>query len=230
MSKKFWSHVKSKSKSTRIPETVRYGHRFRRDCTEQAEIFNEYFSHQFSEPSSYDIDIDFTSDCRFKDLRFHALDVYLILKSINPSKAAGPDDIHGMVLRNCASSLATPIASLFNCVYVSGCIPDEWRLASVVPVHKKGDKSSVENYRPISLTCLIMKVLERCIKAKLLAECEGYLDPRQHGFINGKSCTTQMVPFADNLAIAINNKSRVIYFDFTKAFDTVSQLTRSYPS
>ena len=69
-----------------------------------------------------------------------------------------------------------------------------------------------------------MKVFERCIKTKLLAECEEYLDPRQHGFVNGKSCTTQMVPFADNLALALNNKSRVdvIYFDFAKAFDTVS--------
>ena len=63
-----------------------------------------------------------------------------------------------MILKNCACSLAKPLTMLFNQVYVTGCIPVEWKLALVVPVHKKGDKASVEKYRPISLTCLIMKV------------------------------------------------------------------------
>ena len=224
ISKKFWSHVKSKSKSTRIPKTVHYGQRFRRDCSEQAELFNEYFCNQFSEPSLYNIDIDFLPNGRFHDLRFHEFYVYLILKGTNPSKAPGPDGIHGIILKNCAGSLAKPITSLFNCSYVTGCISAEWKLASDVPVHKKDDKRSVENYRPISLTSLFMKVFENCIKTSLLTEVEGYFDRRQHGFLYEKSCTTQMVPFVDNLAVALNNKSRidVIYFDFAKAFDTVS--------
>ena len=224
ISKKFWSYVKSKSKSTRIPETIRYGDRFRNNPTEQANLFNEYFSKQFSRPSSYDINIDMSRNDRFVDLRFHVFDVYLILKSTNSNKAAGPDEIHGNVLKNCASTLAAPLTMLFNLSFVTGCIPDEWKLASVVPVHKKGDKGSVENYRPISLTSLVMKVFERCIKNELFSACQAYLDPRQHGFVNGKSCTTQMIPFTNNLALALNNKSKmdIIYFDFAKAFDTVS--------
>ena len=224
ISKKFWTHVKSKSKSTRIPETVRYGERFRSNPTDQANIFNEYFYDQFSESSDYNIDIDMNRDGRFMDLRFHRHDVYLILKHINPSKAAGPDGIHGNVLKNCAASLALPLSILFNLSFSTGCIPMDWKLASVVPVYKKGDKGSVENYRPISLTSLVMKVFERCIRTELFSACENLLDPRQHGFINGKSCTTQMVPFTDELALALNNKSRmdVIYFDFAKAFDSVS--------
>ena len=93
-----------------------------------------------------------------------------------------------------------------------------------MPVHKKGDKSSVENYRPISLTSLVMKVFERCIKTKLLSACSDLIDVRQHGFVNDRSCTTQMIPFTDNLALALNKRSRVdvIYFDFAKAFDSVS--------
>ena len=216
--------MKSKCKSARIPETVHYEQRYRSNCSEQAEMFNEYFSKQFSEPSVYGTDIDFKNACALDNLQFHELDVLLILKSTNPSKAAGPDGIHGMILKNCACSLAKPLTMLFNQVYVTGCIPVERKLALVVPVHKKGDKASVENYRPISLMCLIMKVFEKCIKSSLYTECERFLDPRQHGFLDGKSCTTQMVPFIDNLAVALNNKSRVdiIYSDFAKAFDTVS--------
>ena len=224
ISKKFWSHVKSKSKSTRIPETVRYGDRVRNSPAEQASLFNEYFSAQFSQASNYDIDIDMGSNSSFMDLTFHQLDVMLFLKEINPGKAAGPDGIHGEVLKNCATSLCRPLAMMFNTSFATGCIPEEWKLASVVPVHKKGDKGCVGNYRPISLTSLVMKIFERCIRKELFAACEEFLDPRQHGFVNDKSCTTQMVPFVDSLALTLNNRSRsdVVYFDFAKAFDSVS--------
>ena len=97
-------------------------------------------------------------------------------------------------------------------------------LALVVPVYKKGEKGCVDNYRPISLTCLAMKVFERCIHKELLSKCGQFKDPRQHGFVNNRSCTTQMMPFIDDLALTLNTISRsdIIYFDFAKAFDSVS--------
>ena len=223
ISKRFWTHVKSKSKSTRIPETVQYRNRFRYEAKDQAALFNEYFYNQFSEASNYNIDIDFANN-DFLDLKFYSEDILLILRSLNPSKAAGPDGIHGKVLKYCASSLAYPLSILFNLSFVTGCIPPDWKLASVVPVFKKGDKGSVENYRPISLTSLVMKVFERCIKTALFSVCEDVLDPRQHGFLNNRSCVTQMVPFVHDLATNLNDKIRtdIIYFDFAKAFDSVS--------
>ena len=224
ISKKFSRHVKSQNKSTRIPETIKYGDKFRTKPVDQANLFNEYFYAQFSEESSYDIDINFDPSENFNTLNFHALDVFLILKKMNASKAAGPDDIHGIVLKNCAASLAKPLSLLFNTSYNTGCIPAEWKLALVVPVHKKGEKGCVDNYRPISLTCLVMKVFERCIHKELLFKCGHFIDPRQHGFVNNRSCTTQMIPFIDNLALTLNivSRSDIIYFDFAKAFDSVS--------
>ena len=62
-----------------------------------------------------------------------------------------------------------------------------------------------------------MKVFERCIRKLLLNSCEQLIDPRQHGFTNAKSCTTQIVPFTYHLT-----KVDVIYFDFANAFDSVS--------
>ena len=97
-------------------------------------------------------------------------------------------------------------------------------MANVVPIFKKGDKSSVTNYRPISLTCLSMKIFEYCIRDLLMLKCKELLKCNQHGFRNGKSCLTQLLPFVDKLAEALNNQSRVdvIYFDFAKAFDCVN--------
>ena len=63
-----------------------------------------------------------------------------------------------MVLKNCADSLVKPLTSLFNIPFVTGCISDEWKLASIVPIYKKDDKGPVENYRPFSLTSLVIKI------------------------------------------------------------------------
>ena len=73
----------------------------------------------------------------------------------------------------------------------------------------------INNYRPVSFTSLTIKVFERCIKNELLAACKGNIDSRKHGFVNAKSCTTQLVPFTFDLEITINNKLKTyVFFDF----------------
>ena len=171
--------MKCKCKSTRIPETMKFGDQFRYKPLDQANLFNTYFFSQFSDRSSYDIEIDLRNDnYELNKLNFHAVDVLLILKQINSSKATRPDGIEGILQKNCAASLAKPLTITFNTSFISGIIPQEWKLASVVPVHKKGDKDNVKNYRPISLTSLVMKVFERCIQRELFSVCEQLLDPR----------------------------------------------------
>ena len=147
-----------------------------------------------------------------------------MLKSINVNKACGPDGLSGKILKNCCGSLAYPLSLLYRISYNSGIIPQEWKMANVVPVYKKGSKISVENYRPISLTCLVMKILERIIRDKLMSRCSQMLNQNQHGFLPGKSCTTQMISFTESIAAALNGsiRSDVIYFDFSKAFDSVN--------
>ncbi len=92
--------------------------------------------------------------------------------------------------------------------YESGKIPGDWKMANVVPVHKKGSKSDVTNYRPISLTSLVMKVYEKIIRDEILLRCRHKIDDRQHGFLARKSCCTQMVDFCDSLALSLNDNIR----------------------
>ncbi|MCP4458099.1 MAG: hypothetical protein GY816_08775 [Cytophagales bacterium] len=223
ISKKFWSHVKSTSKSTRIPGTVNYCGRFRNNPQDQAEIFNEYFQDQFSEASSYNIDIDYSNDT-VNDIDFSTSKIRKILKDVNVNKSVGPDGIHGKVLKYCRDGIAYPLAVLFKISYNMGQIPAEWKMANVVPVHKKGPKSAVENYRPISLTSLVMKVFEKLVRDELFAKCRDKLNHSQHGFLPQRSCTTQMVGNIDNFSTSINDNIRtdVVYFDFAKAFDSVN--------
>ena len=188
-----------------------------------AALFNRYFSDQFSSSSNYNIDITFEND-PFINKNFSEKSIFDLLIKVNANKAAGPDGIQSKMLKSCARGLAKPLCLIFQKCFTSGSIPNKWKLANVVPVFKKGNKNSVENYRPISLTCLPMKIFEYLIRDMLMSKCKHLIKDNQHGFLPEKSCLTQLIPFTSDLAYALNSSSRidVIYFDFAKAFDSVN--------
>ena len=165
----------------------------------------------FTDASSYDVPIDFDEedpDDIENDINFSPEVIRNFLRKVKPAKAAGPDGIHGMILKNCDIGLAGPLSIIFRMSYNTGIIPKEWKVANVVPVHKKGSKSDVKNYRPISLTSLIVKVFERVVRDKLMEKCKDQLCPNQHGFLPAKSCTTQMIEVNESLAFTLNSKSQ----------------------
>ena len=104
---------------------------------------------------------------------------------------------------NCSESLAYPLSKMFSLIYNVGYIPAEWKLSNVVPVHKKDNKSNVENCRPISLISLVMKVLERKMYEELLSRTETMIDPRQHGFLRNKSCNTNLLSFTNSVSLSL---------------------------
>ena len=82
----------------------------------------------------------------------------------------------------------------------------------------------MENYRPISLLCILSKVLERCIFTRLINHLSSSLSSWQHGFVTGRSTVTQMLCFLHRIGQALDNslQSEIVYLDLSKAFDTVS--------
>ena len=167
IAKKFWAHVKSKTKSTRIQEVMKLNNNISSNNLAKANMFNKYFFDQFSYKSTHDIDIDFTKDDMF-NIDFNCTRVKQLLDNINVNKAPGPDGIHGCVLKNCSDSLCRPLSIIFKLIYNIGILPAEWKSANIVPIHKKGDKDLISNYRPISLTCLTSKIMEHIIQEELL--------------------------------------------------------------
>lgn len=105
-------------------------------------------------------------------------------------------------------------------------VPDDWRDARIVPLHKSGDKTLIQNYRPISLTSTACKMLEHIIHKHITAFIEEHklLTCMQHGFRRGFSTNTQLVEIIHDFAAAINEgkQTDVIFMDFRKAFDKVS--------
>ena len=112
--------------------------------TTKANMFNDNFHKQFSHISGYNVEIDFSEDKQF-DIDFSCTRIKQILDKININKAAGPDGIHGSVLKHCSTSLCRPLSIIFKLIYNTGIIPQEWKSANIVPIHKKGDKNLISN-------------------------------------------------------------------------------------
>jgi len=141
INKKFWSHIKSKTSCTRIPDSVYLGGRYRNEAKDKCEMFNSFFCAQFSDASTYDMDITGYADPLF-DMNFSSYDVYKLLRNVNPSKAAGPDGIDGYILKHCCTSLSLPLSILFQLSFSTGDIPQDWRNANVVPIPTQKERKS----------------------------------------------------------------------------------------
>ena len=120
--------------------------------------------------STQDADI-YSPDCmdevlanpKLCDLTFIANQVLAVLSSLDVNKASGPDEIPARILKETAHKIAPSLGDLFNKSLSLCSLPTEWKLANIVPVYEKENKEYVENYQPISLLCLVSKVMEHCL-------------------------------------------------------------------
>jgi len=107
-----------------------------------------------------------------------------------------------------------------------GTVPECWKLATVVPIFKKGASSKVSNYRPISLTCACCKIFESVVKTHLLTFIHDnqLITKSQHGFLKGRSTCTNLLETLNDCSQYMNdaNDTLIVYIDFAKAFDSVS--------
>ena len=127
--------------------------------------------------------------------------MFKLLHNIKVDKAAGPDELPNRVLQECASEITPAVTAIFQKSVDSGELPEDWRDANVAPVYKKGDRHTPENYRPVSLTCVLSKRLEHIICHHMLNHLDKHqvLTSLNHGFRSGYSCETQLVVTAHDL-------------------------------
>ena len=151
------------------------------------------------------------------------------LVSLDTSKCPGADNIHPRVLFELRHEITPSLTRLFNDSLKSGILPDEWKIAKVVALHKKGEKSNPGNYRPISLTSVCCKILESILKSAISKHlvdnaliCSG-----QHGFVEKKNCVTNLLESLNDWTKVLDSGGSVdvIRLDFAKPLtrsDTVT--------
>ena len=103
-----------------------------------------------------------------------------ILK-LNASKSCGPDEIHPQILIELVDLVSKPLALLLNKTMDEGCIPQDWKMVYVSPIFKKGARNKAENYRPISLTSIMCKLMESFVKDSIMSymRAENLLSSKQ---------------------------------------------------
>ena len=193
---------------------------------DMAEAFNKYFYSTFTHAPEVPLDAFTPPDDRILVLDSLVLcedEVYNVLLNIDPSKALGSDGLPTILLKTCAREL-TPLCALLNLSLAEGKIPTKWKDALVIPVHEKGKKEDVTNHTPISLLCIVSKVLERCIFKHLKDFLRPFVN-EQHGFLQGRSTVTQLLVFYHEIGQSLDKgiQSDIAYLDLAKAFDSVSQ-------
>uniref|UniRef100_A0A8C2UDQ8 Reverse transcriptase domain-containing protein n=1 Tax=Coturnix japonica TaxID=93934 RepID=A0A8C2UDQ8_COTJA len=138
----------------------------------------------------------------------------------------GPDEIHPRVLKELVEVITEPFSIIFQCSLLMGKVPEDWRLANVTPIYKNGCKEDLGNYRPVSLTSVLGKVMERIILREIMRQVWDNQEfrPSQHAFVKGRSCLTNLISFYDPVTCLKDEGKAVdvVYLDFSKAFDTVS--------
>ena len=192
--KALYSYIKSKQKiRPSIGPLIKSDGSLTADDQEVTETLNQFFESTFTKENLSSMPVpSFVSEDSICDIDITESTVLQKLLELKVNKAPGPDGIHSYVLKACANTLYVPLTILYSQSLSSGVLPDEWKQAHVVPVFKKGQRNQASNYRPISLTSLVVKILESIIHSTFL-DGQGILNGEQHSFVNRKSCFTNLL-------------------------------------
>lgn len=198
------------------------------DKKEIAESFNMFFQSVFTKPCSpmtQSLFEEFYDNGNMNTVSISTEGVTELLLHLDIKKSPGPDNIPNAFLKRYAVQVAPLLATIFQKSIDTATLPDDWRVAKVIPVFKKGSPLQIDNYRPISLTSCSCKMLEH-ILAKYINDFlaqKHVITDAQHGFRHGYSTVTQLVTTVHEFAKTLDQGGQIdlILLDFSKAFDRV---------
>ena len=137
----------------------------------------------------------------------------------------GPDTLHPRVIKEISTEICKPLKILFQASIDNKKLPTQWKHAQVTAIFKKGSKTKAQNYRPVSLTSIICKLLESIVRDEIIdhMKTNKLFSPKQFGFIGGRSTTLQLLHVLNIWTEILDQGGEldVIYCDFMKAFDKV---------
>ncbi len=147
------------------------------------------------------------------------------LKRVNVRKAAGPDGITGRVLRSCADQLAGLFTSIFNESLATSVVPTSFKKYVIIPVPKNNKPSCLNDYRPVALTSIVMKVFERLVKSHICSSIPVTLDPLQFAYRSNRSTDDAISHILHSSLTHIDssngNFARLLFIDYSSAFNTI---------
>ena len=149
-----------------------------------------------------------------------------IIRFLKPKNSSGYDEISCKIIKSCASIISSPVSYIYNYSLHTGIFPDRLKTAVVKPMHKKGDKFNISNYRPISLLPTFSKIFEKAMYSRLNQHlyANNILVPKQYALRKGMSTEVAAFSLTDSILKSLNQKLHVggIFYDLSKVFDCVN--------
>ena len=194
--KSFWKYAKSRLKTRgSIPTLEKPNGTIATSAEDKANTLNQYFSSVFTveDMSSLPPTSKFQGEL-LSHVNITPDIVWSKLKQLNPNKYTGPDRWHPHFSREIADDICIPLSILFNKSLVEE-VHKSWINAIIHAIHKKGSKKSPANYRPVSLTSVISKVMEAIVRDAIILHLthNQLLSDEQYGFVPGRDCITQLL-------------------------------------
>lgn len=224
--KSFWSYVHKMSKSRpAVGPLKRQDGSFTSTDKECADEMAAFFASVYKHEPTPITQVSAITESVLDNIVFSPRKISLALKKMNRFAAPGPDGIPPIILKECAGIIYPILSVFFNSCMTQHFVPSEWKSANVVPIHKKGSCHDPGNFRPISLTSVIGKVMESIIAFDLVQYglANGLIMSSQFGFLPKQSCENQLLVYTDRIINCLNTGDWVdaVYLDFKKAFDRV---------
>lgn len=233
--RKFWHFINDKKKDRGLPDIMKLGNIVARGSESVSNLFASFFESVYldneyknTEPNlelihEYYMD-NLSSITDVENINISVHDINMALKDLKPSMFIGPDGIPAVFIKNCSEELLKPLFLMFGKSIDSGLMHPFWKMAYINPIHKKGDKCKIDNYRPVSKMSAITTLLDKIITWKLSAMIYSFISPKQHGFVPGRSTLSNLTILTNYIhkSFRAGGQTDVIYLDFRKAFDLVN--------
>ena len=226
--KSFWKYVKKRTGvRSSIADLRKNDGTMATDNMEKAEIFNKFFASVFTKENEDSIPnlSERTFEEELSDFKIYEEQTMELLMNLKPWKSMGPDKVHPYLLKRMATAFATPLTSIFRKSITEGRVPKDWKNACVIPIFKKGSKNLAQNYRPVSLTSIACKMMEKLIRRNIISHLNKFdlICDQQYGFRNKRSCVLQLLELMESWTEMMDDQIPfdTVYLDFSKAFDSV---------
>lgn len=202
-----------------------------RDPDYVSNMFNDFFAtiaDKLKQPRTHD-DSDGVLGRSLADSMFlfpvTEVEIVRIIAGLNNTAAIGCDGVPVRLWKCVADIISYPLRNIINSYVEMGKFPQKFKMSKIVPVYKKSDVASIQNYRPISILPSLSKVFETVLKAQLMSHLTKHniISPCQHGFLNNRSTITALTAIMDGILFSLNSQKYVacILCDLSKAFDLI---------
>ena len=131
----------------------------------------------------------------------------------------GPDNFSGRLLKLCAPELCNVFCNIFNWSLKACSVPSIWKNSTVCPVPKKKNPTTLNDYRPVALTPIVMKCFEKLVLQRLLSFVDQYLDPCQFAYKPNRGTDDAILTLLHNAFFHLNKPGsfvHILFIDFSK--------------